>query len=63
MSNFKSFSAKIKKATNKSDLDKLEKSLTLLYDAGQLTVSEFQRLDIKIIDKSIECTTSQSIPI
>ena len=53
MSNYLSMTKRIKAAKTISDLNKLRLSLVRVYDTGQFTVSEFKRLDIKIIDKII----------
>lgn len=49
--NYKSAVLRINNANTVADLQKLEKSFDHVYNAGHLTVSEFQRLDSKIMDK------------
>jgi hypothetical protein len=49
--NFQSFSARIKGANTVESLQKLEKSLDRLYNAGQLSVNEYKRLDTQIFEK------------
>lgn len=52
--NYKALSERIRAATTIADLDRLDRSMTRIYDAGQLTPAELKRLDIKIIDKEIK---------
>ena len=52
-SNYKSAVHRINNANNSGDLEQLINSFTNLYNLGILTESEYQRLDIKIVDKLI----------
>ena len=52
-SNYKSAVHRINNANNSDDLEQLINSFTNLYNLGILTESEYQRLDIKIVDKLI----------
>jgi hypothetical protein len=52
-SNYKSATHRVNNAINNSDLEQLVNSFTNLYNLGLLTESEYQRLDIKIVDKLI----------
>ena len=52
-SNYKSFVKRIKMASTKADLDKLDKSLYRLHNVGIFTDSEYQRLDQKIIEAGL----------
>ena len=54
MSDYKKFANKIRKAKDLETLNKLENSLTNLYNNGIFTVSEFSRLDILLIDNKIK---------
>jgi len=51
MSNYSSFVKRINQAETYLKLKALEASLDRLYNAGIFTVSEFKRLDSKILDK------------
>ena len=51
--NYASMTARINKATTLESIEKLDKSLDRLYNAGIFTVSELQRLDAKLCDKLI----------
>lgn len=53
MTNYQSFTQRIKQANNQAELDKLSTSLDRLYAAGMVTISEFSRLDGKILDRAI----------
>jgi len=48
--NYQAFADRIKKVNNKNGFRKLEKSLDNLLVNGALTVSEYQRLDGKLMD-------------
>lgn len=50
--NYQAFADRIKKANNKECIKKLEASLDRLLVNGVLTISEFQRLDAKLMEKS-----------
>ena len=52
-SNYKSAVHRINNANTSGDLKQLINSFTNLYNLGILTESEYQRLDIKIVDKLI----------
>jgi len=52
-SNYKSATHRVNNANTNSDLEQLVNSFTNLYNLGLLTESEYQRLDIKIVDKLI----------
>lgn len=54
MTNYQSAIKRIQKAETETQFRKLEKSFMNLYNAGQLTVSEYKRLDSKLFDKLIE---------
>jgi len=49
--NYASFVKRIEKAITLDDVLRLNLSLDRLYNSGQITVSEFKRLDAKIVDK------------
>ena len=49
--NYQAAIIRINKAASMQQLMQLDKSMLNLYNAGVLTEKEFQRLDIKIIDK------------
>ena len=49
--NYQSAILRINKAASMQQLMQLDKSMLNLYNAGELTEKEYQRLDIKIIDK------------
>ena len=52
---YKTFSNKIKAASNdKAKLDKLDKSLDRLYEAGVFTVKQFERLSMMIFDRLVK---------
>lgn len=51
--NYTSAKKRIDKADTKFKLEKLERSLMNLYNAGQFTVNEYKRLDSLIVDKYI----------
>lgn len=53
-SNFATLSARVKAAQSKGELDRVEASATRVYNAGQLTVSEFTRIDVKIMEKGAQ---------
>lgn len=53
MTNYQSAKRRIDKAGTKLKLEKLERSFMNLYNAGQLTVNEYKRLDSLIVDKYI----------
>ena len=49
MTNYKSMTRRINKATTIVDLKDLDKSLDRLFEVGIFSVSEFNRLDDKIL--------------
>ena len=51
MTNYKSMTGRINKATTIVDLKDLDKSLDRLFEVGIFSVSEFNRLDDKILQK------------
>lgn len=59
-SNYKSAVHRINNANNSGDLEQLINSFTNLYNLGILTESEYQRLDIKIVDK-LDYTTEKTL--
>jgi uncharacterized protein YqgQ len=54
MTNYTTFTKKIRAANTLSDIERLDTSLTRLYDAGIFTPNEFGRLDLLILVRSIE---------
>lgn len=56
-SNYESFVKRINDANTLEDLKKLEKSLDRVYNTGVISVSEFKRLDSKMLDKFAELHT------
>jgi hypothetical protein len=54
MTNYQSALALLKKATTTEELARLERSFERVYNAGCFTVSEYARLDCKLVDKLIE---------
>lgn len=54
MTNYQSFIGRIEKENTYDGLKKLETSLDRLYDAGIFSVSEFKRLDTKILNKLVD---------
>lgn len=50
MTNYKTMSQRIRDAKSTAELKKLEQSLIRIYNAGQLSVNEFARLDVKIME-------------
>lgn len=54
MSNYKTFSQRVKTANSIDELKGLEIALVRLYNASVFTVSQFKRLDSLILDKYIE---------
>jgi uncharacterized protein YqgQ len=57
--NIKAFKARIARASTPSDFDKLEASLTRLYENGIFSVQQFSALDILLIDTRIEKEQNQ----
>ena len=53
MSDWQSMIDRINQAETKEGFRKLHESLDRLYNAGIFTVSEFRRLDLKLIDAQI----------
>jgi len=53
MTNYASAVKRIKQANTIEALNKLQVSFDRIYNAGQFTVSELSRLDLKIVDKII----------
>lgn len=53
MTNYQSAKKRIDKADTRLKLEKLERSFMNLYNAQQLTVNEYRRLDAYIVDKYI----------
>lgn len=51
MTNYQTALDRIKRAQDTHALQKLDKSLERLYACGAFTVSEYMRLDIKLVDK------------
>ena len=49
MTNYQSALARFKKATTAEELNRLERSLERVYNAGCFTVSEYARLDRKLV--------------
>jgi hypothetical protein len=49
--NYQALLERIKSAKSKGDLYRRENQITLHFNAGTITVSEFTRLDIKIMEK------------
>jgi hypothetical protein len=45
---------RINKANSVKELEKLERVFTDIYDRGFFTVSEFGRLCVKILDKTVD---------
>jgi hypothetical protein len=54
MTNYQSALALLKKATTAEELARLERSFERVYNAGCFTVSEYVRLDCKLVDKLIK---------
>jgi hypothetical protein len=54
MTNYQSALALLKKATTAEELARLERSFERVYNAGCFTVSEYARLDCKLVDKLIK---------
>ena len=52
---------RIERADTVADLQRLERSLQRLYDAGILTQSEYARLDGKLFDKIARIETQEAI--
>ena len=50
---YKSALERLNKANTSKELAQLERSLERIYNAGFFTVSEYGRLDLKLIDKQI----------
>lgn len=57
-SNYRSAVRRIKACRTAADCKALEKSLERCYRAGAFTDSEYQRLDGRLVDKSIEMEES-----
>ena len=57
--NYKSALLRIQNANTTADLKKLETSFDRVYNAGYLTISEFKRLDSKIMDKVARLEAAQ----
>jgi len=53
MTNYQSMVKRINQAETEDDFRKLHDSLDRVYNSGIFTVSEFRRLDLKIIDTQI----------
>lgn len=53
MTNYQSFTQRIKQADTPEELQRLSNSLDRLYTAGIFTISEFSRLDAKILDHGL----------
>lgn len=52
--NYQSLAEKIKASQSAEDCERIDKLMTQVYDAGQLTASELKRLDLKNVDRRIE---------
>lgn len=53
MTNYATFTARIRKAKTIADCDKLDRSAQNLYEAGAFTVNEYGRIDGLIVDRRI----------
>ena len=51
---YKSALQRLNKANTSEELARLERSLERIYNAGFLTVSEYGRLDLKLIHKQFD---------
>jgi hypothetical protein len=54
MTNYQSALARLNKAATAEELNRLERSFERVYNAGCFTVSEYARLDRKLVDKLIK---------
>jgi hypothetical protein len=57
MTSYQTLINRIKTAETKQDLSKIERSAVRVYDAGQLTQSEFSRVCVKVMEKVATLTT------
>jgi hypothetical protein len=57
MTNYQTLLKRIKAAKNKRELLRIDQSATRVYDAGQLTQSEFSRVCVKVMEKIAVITT------
>lgn len=51
MSDYKTAKNRLNKAKTKLDLERLDKSLARIYDAGVFTESEYQKLTVSVMVK------------
>jgi hypothetical protein len=54
MTNYQSALVRLNKAATAEELNRLERSFERVYNAGCFTVSEYVRLDRKLVDKLIK---------
>ena len=59
MTNTKAFWLRIDRAETTEDFDKLEASLTRLYENGIFTANQFALLDQELLDKRIAVETEE----
>lgn len=53
-SNYQTALHRIRQCQTKGDCDSLEKSLQRCHKVGALTDSEYQRLDLKLVDQRVD---------
>lgn len=53
MTNYSTMVKRIKKATSKEDIGRLDKSLARLFLVGVFTIKEYQRLDLLLVDRLV----------
>ena len=57
---YKSALKRLNKANTSQELERLERSLERIYNAGFLTVSEYGRLDLKLIHKQFDIQATEA---
>jgi hypothetical protein len=57
---YKSALQRLNKANTIQELERLERSLERIYNAGFLTVSEYGRLDLKLIHKQFDIEATEA---
>ena len=57
---YKSALQRLNKANTIEELERLERSLERIYNAGFLTVSEYGRLDLKLIHKQFDIQAKEA---
>jgi hypothetical protein len=57
---YKAALQRLNKANTSQELERLERSLERIYNAGFLTVSEYGRLDLKLIHKQFDIHAAEA---